>query len=49
MNGFDVVVGNPPYGAKIEKKEKEYFKKNYGLPKQLKMFKRFFRYFYFVY
>lgn len=26
--GFDVVIGNPPYGASLNKDEKEYFKKN---------------------
>ena len=28
-DGFDVVIGNPPYGAKFTNDEKEYFKKNY--------------------
>ncbi|TAH01862.1 MAG: restriction endonuclease subunit M [Sphingobacteriales bacterium] len=27
--GFDVVIGNPPYGAKLEIKEKNYFSKVY--------------------
>ncbi len=27
--GFDVIIGNPPYGAKISKEEKLYFKSNY--------------------
>jgi hypothetical protein len=26
---FDIVIGNPPYGAKISKKQKEHFKENY--------------------
>ena len=28
-DGFDIVIGNPPYGAKFISTEKEYFKKNY--------------------
>lgn len=28
--GFDVVIGNPPYGAKFSKTEKQYFKNNYN-------------------
>lgn len=28
-DGFDVIVGNPPYGARISKKEKKYFMDNY--------------------
>ncbi len=27
--GFDVVIGNPPYGAKLEKADKDFLKKNY--------------------
>ena len=27
--GFDIVIGNPPYGAKLSEKEKIYFTKNY--------------------
>lgn len=27
--GFDVVIGNPPYGAKFENNEKAYLKRNY--------------------
>lgn len=27
--GFDVVIGNPPYGVKFEKNEKEYFKNTF--------------------
>lgn len=27
--GFDVVIGNPPYGAFVSKEEKEYYKKYY--------------------
>lgn len=29
-NGFDVVIGNPPYGASFDKKEKEYIENNYN-------------------
>ncbi|PSB18683.1 restriction endonuclease subunit M [Phormidesmis priestleyi ULC007] len=28
-DGFDVVIGNPPYGSEITVKQKEYFKKHY--------------------
>jgi len=28
--GFDAVIGNPPYGASIEEKEKNYFKDRYA-------------------
>lgn len=28
-DGFDIVIGNPPYGAKFSLKEKEYFKLTY--------------------
>ena len=28
-NGFDVVIGNPPYGAKVEKWEKDTFRNQY--------------------
>lgn len=28
-NGFDLIIGNPPYGAKFTKSEKDYFKKVY--------------------
>jgi len=28
--GFDVVIGNPPYGVKAANEEKEYFKSNYS-------------------
>jgi len=27
--GFDIVIGNPPYGAKISPRQKQYFKNNY--------------------
>ena len=27
--GFDVIVGNPPYGAKVDDPQKEYFKKHF--------------------
>ncbi len=29
--GFDVVVGNPPYGANLTKKEQDYYKKLYDI------------------
>lgn len=29
-DGFDIVIGNPPYGAKLSKKEKDYFKVLYS-------------------
>lgn len=29
-NGFDIVIGNPPYGAKLTKEEKKYFKVEYN-------------------
>ncbi len=29
-NGFDVVIGNPPYGARFSTKEKQLFKRNYN-------------------
>jgi hypothetical protein len=28
-DGFDIVIGNPPYGIKFSENEKEYFKKHY--------------------
>lgn len=28
--GFDVVIGNPPYGVKFSEKEKSFFKENYA-------------------
>ncbi len=35
-DGFDIAIGNPPYGAKTTKKEKEYFRKNYLSAKSIK-------------
>ncbi|MCF8233406.1 MAG: N-6 DNA methylase [Bacteroidales bacterium] len=29
--GFDVVIGNPPYGAKLEKADKNFLKENYHI------------------
>lgn len=29
--GFDVVIGNPPYGANLEKADKKFFKQNYRI------------------
>lgn len=34
--GFDIILGNPPYGAKLSAKEKRYFDKNYELSKIIK-------------
>ena len=31
--GFDIVIGNPPYGAKISKLEKRYYKEHYDSTK----------------
>jgi len=28
-DGFDIVIGNPPYGAKVSLNQKQYFKNNY--------------------
>lgn len=28
--GFDIIIGNPPYGAKLTMEEKDYFKKKYS-------------------
>lgn len=36
INKFDIVIGNPPYGAKSTIREKEYFKKNYLCTKSIK-------------
>lgn len=36
QDGFDVVIGNPPYGALSSNSEKEYFKKNYLTTKSIK-------------
>lgn len=30
VKDFDIVIGNPPYGAKLSKKEKDYFKELYS-------------------
>ena len=30
-HGFDIVIGNPPYGAEISKVDADYFKKNYKI------------------
>ncbi len=29
--GFDIIIGNPPHGAKLSKEDRKYFKKNYFL------------------
>ncbi|MCP1771952.1 type I restriction-modification system DNA methylase subunit [Neisseria perflava] len=30
--GFDVIIGNPPYGAKIQKQEQKFYLENYETP-----------------
>ena len=35
-NGFDIVIGNPPYGAKVSAAEKDIFKKNFVTAKTIK-------------
>ena len=35
-NGFNIVIGNPPYGAKVSATEKEIFKKNFVTAKTIK-------------
>jgi len=34
--GFDIVIGNPPYGAKVNDSEKNYFQLNYKTAKTIK-------------
>jgi hypothetical protein len=34
--GFDIVIGNPPYGAKLSDSDKEIFKKNFVTAKTIK-------------
>ena len=34
--GFDIVIGNPPYGAKYDEKSKKYYKINYVTAKSIK-------------
>jgi hypothetical protein len=36
VDGFDVVIGNPPYGATIGASGKDYFKKNFDSAKTIK-------------
>jgi hypothetical protein len=36
QRGFDIVIGNPPYGAKVNDSEKNYFKLNYKTAKTIK-------------
>ncbi len=31
--GFDIIIGNPPHGAKLSKEDRNYFKKSYHLSK----------------
>ncbi|MHA1792353.1 MAG: Eco57I restriction-modification methylase domain-containing protein [Promethearchaeota archaeon] len=33
MEGFDIIIGNPPYGAKLTKKERRFFKNKYKVSK----------------
>lgn len=35
-NGFDIVIGNPPYGAKVSAAEKDIFKKNFVTARTIK-------------
>ncbi|MDR2762066.1 MAG: N-6 DNA methylase [Planctomycetaceae bacterium] len=35
-DGFDIIIGNPPYGATISNRDKEYFKLNYSSAKTIK-------------
>jgi hypothetical protein len=35
-DGFDIVIGNPPYGAVVGVSDKDYFKKNYESAKTIK-------------
>ena len=35
-DGFDIVIGNPPYGAKISAEDKKYYTKNYEVAKTIK-------------
>ncbi|WP_432633355.1 Eco57I restriction-modification methylase domain-containing protein [Brachyspira sp.] len=36
IKSFDIVIGNPPYGAKIEEAQKKIFKENYKTAKTIK-------------
>ena len=36
QGGFDIVIGNPPYGAKLSDEDKEYCKKSYQTTKTIK-------------
>ena len=33
--GFDIVIGNPPYGAKYDDQTKSYYKKSYVTAKSM--------------
>ena len=35
-DGFDIVIGNPPYGAKVSAEDKKYYTKNYEVAKTIK-------------
>ena len=43
IDKFDIVIGNPPYGAEIPKDYKKYFKENYA-----SVTGRYDSYFYFI-
>lgn len=34
--GFDIVIGNPPYGAKLDESEKKFYNKNYKTAKTIR-------------
>ncbi len=36
FQGFDLIIGNPPYGVKLENQEKEFYKNNYNCSKSIK-------------
>ena len=36
FNGFDLIIGNPPYGVKLENQEKAFYKNNYNCSKSIK-------------
>ena len=36
FQGFDLIIGNPPYGVELNKTDKDFFKKNYACSKSIK-------------
>ena len=36
FQGFDLIIGNPPYGVKLSEKEKEFYKNHYECSKSIK-------------